>query len=224
MTQPNRLERRKARTRAALIGAAQTFVAEGRFTAPVLEITQAADVGMGSFYNHFDSKEDLFRAAVDDALESVGAFLDTLTVDISDPVEVFTQSFRLVGRLFRLEPELSRVLLNSVPVLPHSSEIGLAPRSRRDIAAAAESGRFDVDDPELALALVSGSLLALGRILVDQPERDGDAAVDAMTVTVLRALGVAGPEARELCARPLPRAYDEAVRAVVGDAVSRPTP
>jgi len=33
---------------------------------PVLEITQAADVGMGSFYNHFDSKEQLFEAAVGD--------------------------------------------------------------------------------------------------------------------------------------------------------------
>ena len=36
----------------------------GKFNLPVLEITQAADVGMGSFYNHFDSKEQLFQAAV----------------------------------------------------------------------------------------------------------------------------------------------------------------
>lgn len=56
----NRLERRKQRTRAALIKAAQTFIAAGKVNVPVLEITQAADVGMGSFYNHFDSKEQLF--------------------------------------------------------------------------------------------------------------------------------------------------------------------
>ena len=31
---------------------------------PVLEITQAADVGMGSFYNHFESKEELFEDGV----------------------------------------------------------------------------------------------------------------------------------------------------------------
>ena len=53
---PNRLERRKQRTRSALVKAAQRFIAEGKVNAPVLEITQAADVGMGSFYNHFDSK------------------------------------------------------------------------------------------------------------------------------------------------------------------------
>jgi len=63
----NRLGRRKARTRAALIRAAQSFLASGKPEVPILEITQAADVGLGSFYNHFDSKEELFRAAVDDA-------------------------------------------------------------------------------------------------------------------------------------------------------------
>ena len=38
----NRLERRKMRTRAALIRAAQTFIADGKLNAPVLDITQAA--------------------------------------------------------------------------------------------------------------------------------------------------------------------------------------
>jgi len=36
----------------------------------VLEITQAADVGMGSFYNYFETKEQLFDAA----LENHGPF------------------------------------------------------------------------------------------------------------------------------------------------------
>lgn len=49
--------RRKARTRAALVRAVQRFIAEGHVNGPILEITQAADVGMGSFYNHFETKE-----------------------------------------------------------------------------------------------------------------------------------------------------------------------
>jgi len=32
-------------------GLAQTLIAQGRMNVPILEITQAADVGMGSFYN-----------------------------------------------------------------------------------------------------------------------------------------------------------------------------
>ena len=67
------------RTRAALIGAAQSFMAAGKLNVPVLEITQAADVGMGSFYNHFDSKEQLFQAAINEVLDAHGALLDRLT-------------------------------------------------------------------------------------------------------------------------------------------------
>jgi hypothetical protein len=46
-----RLDRRKARTRQALIEAAQALLAEGRSNAPVSVITEAADLGIGSFYN-----------------------------------------------------------------------------------------------------------------------------------------------------------------------------
>ena len=109
---PSRMDRRKARTRAALVRAAQS-VAAGTPDVPVLEITQAADVGLGSFYNHFDSKEELFRAAVDDALDLFGAVLDELTAGLDDPAHVFAQGFRLIGRLHRARPELSRVLLSN---------------------------------------------------------------------------------------------------------------
>lgn len=199
----NRLERRKALTRSALIAAGQRFIAEGRLNAPILEITQAADVGMGSFYNHFESKEELFVAAVDSALESLGDYLDSLTADLADPAEIFAQSFRIVGRLFRLQPDLSRVLINSGASLIES-EHGLAPRAARDIAAATRAGRFVVEDIGLAMALVTGSLLGLGRLLLQQPDRDCAVTVDEMTVGILVALGLSRDDAQELCSRPVP--------------------
>ncbi len=58
----NRLDRRKARTRQALIDAAVQLIAEGRGErASIQEITEAADIGFGSFYNHFASKENCSR-------------------------------------------------------------------------------------------------------------------------------------------------------------------
>jgi len=167
---PNRLSRRKARTRAALVRAAQTFIAAGKTNVPVLEITQAADIGMGSFYNHFESKEQLYEAAVVDALDAHGALLDELTTDLDDPAHVFAQRFRLTGRLHRRNPELSEVLLNNGLAVARSDK-GLAPRARRDIEAAARSGRFTVRDPELALVTVAGAVLCLGQFLRDHPER-----------------------------------------------------
>lgn len=199
----SRVQRRKQRTRAALISAAQGFIAEGRHSVPVLDITQAADVGMGSFYNYFDSKEELFAAAVAEALEAHGALLDVLTADVEDPAETFACRFRLTGRLFRRRPQESRILLaNGVALL--TSDRGLAPRALRDIQAANIAGRFSVDDPQLALAVAGGAIMGLGALLSGDPDRDDAHAADSVTADVLRLFGMSAADAAEVCARPLP--------------------
>jgi AcrR family transcriptional regulator len=209
-TAANRLERRKAQTRTALVRAAQAFVAAGKLNVPVLEITRAADVGMGSFYNHFDSKEQLFRVAVNDVLDDVGALLDKLTDADEDPAATFARSFRLVGRLFRQRPNMSRVLLNAGVQLI-SADRGLAPRAMRDIAAATRAGRFHVDDPMLTLAVAGGALMGLGQLLNDHPERDDAKAADQVTQDVLIMLGLPAEQAAEICRRPLP-SLDELIQ------------
>jgi AcrR family transcriptional regulator len=199
----NRLERRKQRTRAALIQAAQALIAAGKLNVPVLEITQAADVGMGSFYNHFDSKDALFEAAVADVLDSHGALLDQFTASIDDPAEAFACSFRLTGRLFRRRPQESQILLASGLSLM-GSDRGLGPRALRDIAAAVAGGRFTVDDPKLAMAVAAGALLGLGKLLQQEPERDDAVAADRVAEDLLRLFGLSAEEARQICKRPLP--------------------
>jgi AcrR family transcriptional regulator len=200
---PNRLDRRKARTRAALIRAAQACMAAGKDNVPILEITQAADVGLGSFYNHFDSKEELFRAALEDALDAYGDLLDQLTTGLDDPAETFAQSFRLTGRLHRRQPELSKVLLHNAMALAGSSK-GLAPRARRDLEAAAGTGRFTIRDPELALTIAAGAALCLGQLLHDHPDRNDAEAADQIAEDLLRLFGLPPDEAHRISHRPLP--------------------
>ncbi|SRR5208283_3169104 len=198
----NRLERRKARTRAALISAAQSFIAAGNLNVPISEITQAADVGLGSFYNHFESKEELFEAAVEDVLELLGGLLDELTADIDDPAVAFAQSFRLFGRFHRRNPEMSKVFLSNGLAMA-SSDRGLAPRARREIEAGVRAGRFTVRDPELALTITAGASLCLGQFLHDHPERDDAQATDQVAEDLLRLLGVPAREAQRIIALPL---------------------
>jgi len=199
----NRLDRRKAKTRAALIRAAQTLIAEGRTNVPILEITQAADVGIGSFYNHFETKEQLFDAAVEAVMDGYGQLLDSLTADIEDPAEVFATSFRLAGRLHRREPELSRVLLNNALRLL-SADDGLAPRARRDIQAGVDAGRFKVADVDLGVTMAAGALLCLGQLLHDEPDRDDASAADQLAEDLLRVFGVPAKQAHRICTLPLP--------------------
>jgi AcrR family transcriptional regulator len=197
----NRLERRKQRTRAALIKAAQGFIAAGTVNVPVQDISQAADVGVGSFYNHFESKEQLFEAAINEVLDAHGALLDELTAPLDDPAEAFACSFRLTGRMFR-RPDSRTVLNHGLALI--TADRGLAPRAKRDIAAAAAAGRFQAADPELAMAVAAGALLGLGQLLQDQPERNEAQATDLVTEDLLRLFGLSAEEAHELCSKPLP--------------------
>jgi AcrR family transcriptional regulator len=200
---PTRVDRRKERTRNALLGAARQFLSEGRTSVSIQEITDAADVGFGSFYNHFESKEVLFAAAVDTTLQGYALLLDELVSGYDDPAEVFSVSFRMTGRLQRQLPEMVRVLLHEgMTILTHDS--GLAPRARRDIAAAQAAGRFDVPDPELALMAAGGALLGLLQLLEENPDLDAGERSDAMTRQILRMFGLSPEEAQELVSRALP--------------------
>ena len=205
-------ERRKMQTRSALIRAAQQLLAEDRTHVPILEITELADIGMGSFYNHFATKEELFDAAVEAALEVQGAVLDASGEEVDDPAEVFARSFRLTGRLHRAAPRLSRVILSRGMSLI-TSEYGLGPRALRDIRRGCESGRFTVSDPYSALLVAGGASLALGQAIHDQPERDDAQLVDQVAEDVLRMLGLSAGDAAAVCRAPLPDVGDIHARA-----------
>jgi AcrR family transcriptional regulator len=199
----SRVDRRKQRTRRALVDAAQQVLAEGRTNISIQELTEAADVGFGSFYNHFESKEQLFEVALAQALQSYVELRDAVVAGLDDPAEIFAVSFRMTGRLQRERPDLVRVLLNTGPrALVH--EAGLAPRARKDIAAAQASGRFDLNDVDLAFMAAGGAMLGLLQLLESQPEADAGRMADEMTFAVLRMFGMTKRDATRLCNRPLP--------------------
>lgn len=199
----NRVERRKARTRAALIGAAQRFLADGgRTEVSIQEITDAADVGFGSFYNHFDSKAALFDAAITETLAEHAQLIRQATAHLDDPAEVFAASVRLTVRLRRTHPQMARILLNTG--LSHLTDAeGMPASALRDLQTAAAAGRFDIADPYVALACTGGSVLGLFRILEARPEMDADAATDQLAASLLRMFGVPAGEARRIASRPL---------------------
>jgi AcrR family transcriptional regulator len=200
----SRLDRRKARTRQALVDAAVRLIGEGRGDrASVQEITEAADVGFGSFYNHFDSKEQLFQTASEEVLERWGQMIDRASAGITDQAERFAVGLRISGRLGWTHPDIAGFLtgagLDALDI-----PVGLAPRALRDIQAGRDAGRFTVPDAEIALSAVAGGLLGLLRQCQRRPERVNEASVDQLAEAVLRLLGVPAPEAARLAALDLP--------------------
>jgi AcrR family transcriptional regulator len=200
----SRLDRRKARTRQALIDAAVRLIGEGRGDrASIQEITEAADIGFGSFYNHFDSKEQLFQIASEEVLERWGKMIDRAGAGITDRAELFAVGVRITGRLGWTHPDIAGFLTGSgLDVLDIPT--GLAPRALRDIQAGRDEGRFTVPDAEIALSAVAGGMLGLLRMCRRHPERVDETTVDQLAEAVLRMLGVPAPEAARLAALPLP--------------------
>jgi AcrR family transcriptional regulator len=76
----------------------------------IQEITDMADVGFGSFYNHFESKADLFDTALEEVLEEHGAMFDALTADMDDPAEVFASATRMTVRMVMTHPQIAKIL------------------------------------------------------------------------------------------------------------------
>lgn len=65
-----RVERRQLRNKKALLSAARQLIHEkGVDTATMQEITEIADVGVGTMYNYFKSKDDLIRQIVRDEMD-----------------------------------------------------------------------------------------------------------------------------------------------------------
>src|SRR5918996_3809243 len=67
---PTRPDRRRARTEAAILEAAEeVFRRDGFHGATIERIAEAADVSVGTIYFHFGSKEALYLALVERALD-----------------------------------------------------------------------------------------------------------------------------------------------------------
>src|SRR5262245_38835828 len=97
--QPDRFERRKQRTREDLLRAATRVLAErGLHATKIADIAAAADVGVGTFYLHFDTKDALYDALVEDAVTRLKAAVDAAREGVEQPAE---QSRAAIGALCR---------------------------------------------------------------------------------------------------------------------------
>ena len=93
-------------TRAKLVDATRRVVADKGVEATTIAlVTEAADVGFGTFYLHFDSKEAAIEAVMAELVEEVGhARSIMLTAPMQDPAEVLAVSVRhVVGQVDRDE-------------------------------------------------------------------------------------------------------------------------
>jgi AcrR family transcriptional regulator len=201
---PTRGTRRRARTRQKLTDAATVLIAEkGVAGLRIQEITERADVALGSFYNHFESKEELVEAVV---AETIGVRAEAIVArmaSIPDPAEVVSFACRRVIRIAYEDPELAWLFvhLDRADVL---FENMVLPYWQQTLERGLADGRFDVAETHIALTGITGGALAVMRAVLDG--RYGPDADAVFAEGVLRSLGVCRAEALGIVGRELPDA------------------
>jgi AcrR family transcriptional regulator len=195
--------RRRARMRARLIEAARiVFARQGVDATRINEITEEADVGFGSFYNHFSSKEEIVAAVLEQAVASHGEAVNEFSMALEDPAEIVAVAHRHFASLARTDPDTAWLLIRLEP--SHRVLAGaLRSYAARDIARGVATRRFAPADPDVALHASGGSLLGVMRAILEG-ELGADAEV-AHAEGVLRTLGVDPAEASEVARRALPQ-------------------
>jgi len=200
---PNRWTRQKQKTRARLISAALSVMAEkGADAATINDITEAADVGFGSFYNHFASKEDIIEAATNELFETLGAKIDVAIESIADPCAALATAIRAFVTIMTRRKDWARFIIR-ISSVPGYKRFGIYARLFRDIQRIHTAKRLQFPDPNIVTYAVGGAILLMVTALVeaDIPEAEAPQRIAAM---VLRMLGEKEDDIRTIVALPLP--------------------
>lgn len=198
----DRHARRRQETRTKLTEAAKAlFARQGVEATSISEITDEADVGFGSFYNHFDGKAEIVEAVLAEAIGAQAAQVERLTRDLEDPAEVFSVAHRYFVRQAREDPDWGWLLLR----LDISHDIvvqALGPYAARDLRRGVQAGRFQVADEAVTLHAAGGALLGVMRAVLGG--RVAKRADVHHAEGMLRLLGLPADEAREIAGRRFP--------------------
>jgi len=211
---PTRGFKKKERTRRQLIEAAVDEIAVHGEAFTILDVTKRAEVSNGTFYNHFDDRDDLIDAVIAEVLT---AFTDASAelVTLDDPVRRFATISALLLEHSAASPQLATVLLR-LPSLAKAASPESDPfrHLRNDLAAAVQQGRLSREPTDAVVDIATGTLFrAVLRVTTDGTTAAYRTEVIAV---LLEAFGLKAREAKKIAteaisaAPELDRAYREA--------------
>jgi AcrR family transcriptional regulator len=211
MQEEGRVARRQRRNRDALIRAARDVMTEkGVEAATMLEIAERADVGAGTVYNYFKSKDELAVAVLEALMHDLALRIEIVTNGFSDPAQVYAYGVRTV-----LDTAITDVrwaqMLNRSEVIADAMFRVMGPFAIRDLRLASQAGRFQTPNPELVWRLTTHALF--GASLAITRGHLPASIADQVVVRLLCMTGIDQNAAVELAGRPRPPLAPEAADA-----------
>ncbi len=201
-----RLVRRKELTRSKILASAFEIMSrDGVDAAKIRDITENADIGFGTFYNYFESKDELASAVLDCLIEDMGRrnFLATEAYAGQDACLVFSISTRLVIRQAMHDPMWQWWAAKPNLLVDRFCK-GFGPFAKRDIQRGIHAGRFKVDMADLDGIWALASWIAVGgmhEIAVSSSKKLDDALI---VKSIIMMLGIDEVEASNISTMELP--------------------
>lgn len=210
-----RVARKQLRKREALVQAGYKVMSErGIDSATMQEIAELADVGAGTVYSYFKSKDDLAIAVMEQLMYDLALRIEAVTNAFTDPAQVYAFGVRTVIEAATTDPRWKQLLYRS-EVIADAMHRRMGPFAIRDLETATRAGRLKVRNASLTFKMAAHAIVG-GSLAITNGEFPSEA-VDDIVIGVLCMTGISEAEAIELANRerpPLPQEGSVAVRKV----------
>lgn len=203
---------KKERTRERLIEAAKTLVEERTDEKiSIQDITQRADVGLGTFYNYFENKQAIYEAVLEQMRLGFELELNAIRLNQSDPASLVANTLKYCFNA-ALDNEEWQSFIAKSGVEGEHLLLQEPQQCFEDIELGAKRGRFKIDDPEFVANLITGLTRHVTREIA--AGRLSRSAIADTTRYVLRMLGLPELVAKAVTQTPLPPVAAEKRRVV----------
>jgi len=196
----SRFERRKARTRHDLLGAAVRVLSDKGFhDTKIADIADAADVGVGTFYLHFETKDALFDALVDETVRRLKTAVDEAQLAARDPIERIRRANTAFCRFAQENREVFRIVFGHAAayhdVIRRAQDL-FAADIEENIRAGIASGALTPVPTAVAAQAVVGMATQILSWWTEHASIPMETLEDTMTTIALHGLLARAPEKR----------------------------
>ena len=134
---------KRARPRAGIIETALRVVAERGFDAPTIDdFVDAAHVARGTFYNYFQTREELLAAVAAYVVDEIDSALLPIYASTDDPARRMSVALRHFTRKSRERPEWGWLIVRMIPIEGGPLSEEMRKGVLQDLTSGKRSGRF----------------------------------------------------------------------------------
>ena len=143
--------------RQRLLDAAYAAISDKGFeTSRIADIIEAAGVGVGSFYNHFDSKDDLAASAFEYRVEAFGRELEAVVKGAPDAAAATCFVYRRMLERAEQDEAWATFILQMEPSFRMFDKL-MRPHARQGLQIGVDDGTFQIEDLEAGISAILSS-------------------------------------------------------------------